>query len=153
VAGLGLLLAGCTGGSPAATPSVSGPSASGSPGANLCADLTEITTTLPPLFDRITAGTEPKQGFPTRIAKIDLLSRALYADAAPFATNGHDAEFALLTQLSTDMSHLVTQEFQEFPVTVPADVPPEAIAAVRADISQVKRAVVRGLIACGGVAN
>lgn len=150
---MGLLMAACTSGAPAAAPSSSAPAASASPGAHLCADLAEITTTLPPLFDRIVAGTEPKEGFSTTVARIDLLSRALYADAAPFATGGHDAEFALLTQLSTDMSHLVTQEFQEFPVTVPKDVPPEAIAAVRADIGQVRRSIARGVIACRGVAN
>jgi len=150
---MSVLLAACTGGSPAAAPSASAPSASVSAGPHLCADLTEITTTLPPLFDKVLAGTEPEEGFSSKVSRIDLLSRALYADAAPLAAGGHDTEFAMLTQLSTDMSHLVTQEFQEFPVTKPEDMPPEAIAAVRADISQVKRAVVRGLVACGGVAN
>jgi hypothetical protein len=123
-----------------------------SPGATLCADLAEVTMTLPPLFDRIVAGTEPPDGFEAKMARIDLLARTIYADAAPFATSGHDRTFALLTQLSTDMSHLVTREFQEFPVTAPADVPTEAITAVRTDISQVKAGMVRGVIPCGGVA-
>jgi hypothetical protein len=114
----------------------------------LCTDLQAIADLVEPMLDRMDQGTEATARFQQEVLQVNVLSRRLYREAAPFARQAGTPVFGLVSGLVADLSHVVYGELGVH--TTPQDVPPGVAGKVRQDLAALRQAVADGVLPCSG---
>ena len=143
---LGLAAAACTHAPAGAS---GGPSTGGGsppPASAMCADWASVQQLVPPMLERIDAGTET----PARLAEdellVDALARQLNRDVAPFANPAGARVFSLFTGLAADLFHSIYGEPGLYSSV--DQIQPVALERTKADLRDLRSAIADGTLPC-----